>query len=142
MSHPKSSAEDVHTSSCWRSLIEMTPRHGLGLMQQVSGKEIVWCRGLPQKTADMFSKQIFAGVTEFLETKTTPADSSGRRESVHADARIMLKDLIDMMSPDLCSFDSLNKHLATKLRRRERADKKKSFRAAGIAVAVSPEVGS
>ena len=108
-------------------------KFGDGSDEHVRGSELVWCRGLPQQTADLFTKQIFAGVKDLADTKTTP-DASVRRDSVQADSRILLKDLIDMMSPDLCSFDSLNAHLATKLRRRQRAEKK-----AGSTKAVLPE---
>jgi hypothetical protein len=87
----------------------------------VDGSELIWGIGLPPATAKMFAEQIFSeqkrGIKSKAKKGTIDVVPITEKEANRA-RRLGVEDLVDTLSPDLCSFSTLSDHVAKKNRRR------------------------
>jgi hypothetical protein len=95
---------------------------------QIDGSELAWGRGLPPATAKMFAQQVFSEGKIKKDTSkkgvVVPVTPEGPLPpSIDAPRRLGVAELVDILSPDLCSFKTLREHVAAKHRRKENKNK-------------------
>jgi hypothetical protein len=114
--------------------------------EEIDGEFIEWGAGLPLRMAKMFAAQIFAGADrdaqgdqQFAKNLVAPAPMEGgvrapmnrANSSLTKEPRLDCAELIDILSPDLCCFETLTSYVTEKTKRlaKERATRDSLFMA-------------